>query len=409
MLVILPNSINIKYPASKHSQHNAGFAFCLGLLVLCLFFIGKVQANANSSSNKSSQTTQQLSDLQQAINQQKQNLLNTNVKISDLEQQLKTDDLAIGKIAKDLSNTSSELSATEKKLAELSAEKSQLELDKKQQEQILAKQLRAAYSAGHHDYLKLILNQEKPSKVQRTITHYQYLNTARIKEIETFKSTITQLNNITQQYQQQAAQLSELTQTQSQQKKILELSKVKQQQTLKALNKKALTEQQKLNKLEQEEKALVALLKKMAADAERAKRAKEAEKLVGLSKLKRKLSWPVKGRISHSFGSSKQGYLKWKGVLISAPIGREVKTIHNGTILFSDWLKGYGLVTVVDHGDGYMSLYGHNQALLKSVGDRVEAGEPIALVGQSGGQANSGLYFEIRHTGLAVNPKLWCK
>jgi septal ring factor EnvC (AmiA/AmiB activator) len=130
-----------------------------------------------------------------------------------------------------------------------SAQKTQLELDKKQQEQILAKQLRAAYSAGHHDYLKLILNQEKPSEVQRTITHYQYLNTARIKEIETFKSTITQLNNITQQYQQQAAQLSELTQTQSQQKKILELSKVKQQQTLKALNKKALTEQQKLNKL----------------------------------------------------------------------------------------------------------------------------------------------------------------
>ena len=270
MLVILPNSINIKYPTSKRSQHNAGFAFCLGLLVLCLFFIGKVQANANSSSNKSSQTTQQLSDLQQAINQQKQNLLNTNVKISDLEQQLKTDDLAIGKIAKDLSNTSSDLSATEKKLAELNAEKKQLELDKKQQEQILAKQLRAAYSAGHHDYLKLILNQEKPSNVQRTITHYQYLNTARIKEIEAFKSTITQLNNITQQYQQQAAQLSELTQTQNQQKKILELSKIKQQQTLKALNKKALTEQQKLNKLEQEEKALVALLKKMAADAGRA-------------------------------------------------------------------------------------------------------------------------------------------
>ena len=144
----------------------------------------------------------------------------------------------------------------------------------------------------------------------------------------------------------------------------------------------------------------------MAADAAKAK---QAENLVGLSKLKRKLSWPVKGRINHSFGSSKQGYLKWKGVFLSAPIGREVKTIHNGTVLFSDWLKGYGLVTVVDHGDGYMSLYGHNQALLKSVGDRVEAGEPIALVGQSGGQANSGLYFEIRHTGIAVNPKLWCK
>ena len=409
MFFILLNNVNIRYPNLKLSQHKAGYAFYLGFIILCLLFTGLVQANANSSSNNSSQTTQQLSDIQQAINQQKQDLLNTNVKISDLEQQLKTDDLAIGKIAKDLSNTNSELNTTEKKLAELSAEKKQLEIDKKQQEQILAKQLRAAYSTGHHDYLKLILNQEKPSSVQRTITHYQYLNTARIKEIEAFKSTITQLNDVTLQYQQQAEQLTQLTQTQNQQKKILELSKTKQQQTLKALNKKALTEQQKLAKLEREESALVALLKKMAADAERARRAKKAENLVGLSKLKHKLNWPVKGRINHSFGSNKQGYLKWKGVLISAPIGREVKTIHNGTILFSDWLKGYGLVTVVDHGDGYMSLYGHNQALLKSVGDRVEAGEPIALVGQSGGQANSGLYFEIRHTGLAVNPKLWCK
>ncbi|ARD44578.1 peptidoglycan DD-metalloendopeptidase family protein [Colwellia sp. PAMC 21821] len=364
---------------------------------------------AQADTNNNAKTNQQLSDIQQAINQQKQNLSSTNVEISDLEQQLKTDDLAIGKIAKNLANTTSELVTTRKKLDQLSTEKKQLELAKKQQEQILAKQLRAAYSTGHHDYIKLILNQEKPSSVQRTITHYQYLNTARIKEIEAFKSTITQLNDVTQQYQQQAEQLSQLTQTQSQQKQILELSKAKQKQTLQALNKKALTEQQKLAKLEREESALVSLLKKMAADAEKAKKAKEAKNLVGLSKLKHKLSWPVKGRINHSFGSSKQGYLKWKGVFLSAPIGREVKTIHNGTILFSDWLKGYGLVTVVDHGDGYMSLYGHNQALLKSVGDRVEAGEPIALVGQSGGQTNSGLYFEIRHTGIAVNPKLWCK
>jgi septal ring factor EnvC (AmiA/AmiB activator) len=94
---------------------------------------------------------------------------------------------------------------------------------------------------------------------------------------------------------------------------------------------------------------------------------------------------------------------------MAASIGKQVKTIHNGTVLFSDWLKGYGLVTVIDHGEGYMSLYGHNQALLKSVGDRVETGEPIALVGQSGGQSQSALYFEIRHNGQAVNPKIWCR
>ncbi len=383
--------------SNNNSQLNQFGSGLIGLLLL--FFSTAIFAQSDSSA----QTNKQLNDIQRAINQQKQNLSSTNVKISDLEQQLKTDDVAIGKITKSLLATSTNLTVVRKKLTELTEEKKQLDIAKKQQEQILAKQLRAAYSAGHHDYLKLILNQEHPSSVQRTITHYQYLNAARIKEIETFKVTIKKLNDVELQQQLKAEQLAKLTQTQNQQKQILELSKTKQKQTLNALNKKVLTGQQKLVKLEREEKDLVALLKKMAAAAQ------AAENLVGLSKLKRKLNWPVKGKISHSFGSSKQGYLKWKGVFLSAPIGRQVKTIHNGTILFSDWLNGYGLVSVVDHGDGYMSLYGHNQALLKSVGDRVEAGEPIALVGQSGGQDKSGLYFEIRHTGKAVNPKLWCQ
>ena len=385
----------------QHNPFNIGYLGFISL-VLLLYSINAI-AQTDTSAENSAKTNQQLSDIQQAINQQKQTLSNTNVKIGDLEQQLKTDDLAIGNIARNLVDTSNKLTTVRKKLGQLANEKKQLEIAKKQQEQILAKQLRAAYSTGHHDYLKLILNQQQPSSVQRTLTYYQYLNTARIKEIEEFKATMVQLNDVKQQYQLKAEQLAQLTETQNQQKKILELSKIKQQQTLKALNKKVLTGQQKLAKLEREETALVALLKKMAIAAQ------AVENLTGLSKLKRQLSWPVKGRIDHSFGTSKQGYLKWKGVFLSAPIGRQVRTIHNGTILFSDWLNGYGLVSVVDHGDGYMSLYGHNQALLKSVGDRVEAGEPIALVGQSGGQNESGLYFEIRHIGKAVNPKLWCK
>tara|TARA_R110000737_G_scaffold123378_2_gene155403 strand:- start:2440 stop:3621 length:1182 start_codon:yes stop_codon:yes gene_type:complete len=393
--------VNITDDSSKHGQFYIG-NFCLFFLVV-LVCSTNAFAQTDSNAENSTKTNQQLNDIQQAINQQKQTLSNTSVKIGDLEQQLKIDDLAIGNMAKNLVDTNNNLTKIRKKLGQLADEKKQLEVAKKHQEQILAKQLRAAYSAGHHDYLKLILNQQQPSSVQRTITHYQYLNAARIKEIEEFKATIVKLNDVKLQYQLKAEQLAQLTETQSQQKQLLELSKIKQQQTLKALNKKVLTGQQKLAKLEREETALVALLKKMAIAVQ------EVENLTGLSKLKRKLSWPVKGRINHSFGTSKQGYLKWKGVFLSAPIGRQVKTIHNGTILFSDWLNGYGLVSVVDHGDGYMSLYGHNQALLKSVGDRVEAGEPIALVGQSGGQSESGLYFEIRHIGKAVNPKLWCK
>lgn len=288
--------------SNNNSQLNQFGSGLIGLLLL--FFSTAIFAQSDSSA----QTNKQLNDIQRAIDQQKQNLSSTNVKISDLEQQLKTDDVAIGKITKSLLDTSTNLTVVRKKLTELTEEKKQLDIAKKQQEQILAKQLRAAYSAGHHDYLKLILNQEHPSSVQRTITHYQYLNAARIKEIETFKVTIKKLNDVELQQQLKAEQLAKLTQTQNQQKQILELSKTKQKQTLNALNKKVLTGQQKLVKLEREEKDLVALLKKMAAAAQ------AAENLVGLSKLKRKLNWPVKGKISHSFGSSKQGYLKWKEI-----------------------------------------------------------------------------------------------
>ena len=183
-----------------------------GLVGLCLSIYSLSAFSQNANTKNSDKTNQKLNEIQQAISQQKQALTTTNIKISDLEQQLKTDDIAIGRIAKSLQKTTTELNVSKNKVAKLAVEKQQLETDKKQQEQILAKQLRAAYSTGHHDYLKLILNQENPASVQRTITHYQYLNKARINEIETFKVTITKLEEVTRQQQQQTLQLTQLTQ-----------------------------------------------------------------------------------------------------------------------------------------------------------------------------------------------------
>lgn len=348
-------------------------------------------------------TDEKLSTVKNAISKQKTTIKQVGSKRQKLLSQLKSDDLAIANVINKLNKTNISLKNTKKRLNVLVKEKSQITQDKKQQETVLAKQLRTAYSTGHHDYLKLILNQQDPGSVQRTVTYYQYLNKARIKEIEQYKITIAQLVEITNQQKQQAEQLQSLEKEQTLQKVALEKNKQQRQETVAQLNKQLLNSKQKLAKLEEEEADLVAALARIA------QLSKQEVDLTGLSKLKRKLSWPVEGKINRSFGSRKQDYLKWKGVLMAAPLGRQVKTIHNGTVLFSDWLKGYGLVTVIDHGEGYMSLYGHNQALLKSVGERVETGEPIALVGQSGGQPQSALYFEIRYNGKAVNPKLWCR
>lgn len=359
------------------------------------------QSNRNESAQK--QNRAKLSDVQKAIAKQESNIFDANKQRSSLEQQLKNDDLAIAKVAKAINKIETDLETTQEKISALAIKKKQLTIAKQRQELLLAQQLRAAYTTGQHDYLKLLLNQDQSEKIQRTISYYQYLNQARTKEIDNFQVTIAQLLQVSTEHQTQIDQLQQLKDEQLQQDTKFRSSKSQRNKTLKKLSRKLLSSQQQLNKLKAEENNLNQALNKLAALI-------QAEiDLTGLSKLKRKLSWPVKGRILHRFGTRKQGYLKWKGVLISAPISRQVQTIHNGKVLFSDWLKGYGLLTVIDHGNGYMSLYAHNQTLLKSVGDRVETGEPIALIGQSGGLGQSGLYFEIRHQGKALNPKLWCR
>ncbi|MFT4869454.1 MAG: septal ring factor EnvC (AmiA/AmiB activator) [Colwellia sp.] len=374
------------------------------LVLLNLLFVFPLQAEESSrNENAQQQSREKLTDIQKAIAKQQSNIFDANKQRSSLEQQLKTDDLAISKVAKAINKIEVELSTTQDKISVLAIEKKQLTIAKKRQESLLAQQLRSAYTTGQHDYLKLLLNQDQSEKIQRTISYYQYLNQARTKEIDNFQTTIAQLLEVSTEHQTQIEYLQQLKDEQLKQDTQFRTSKAQRNKTLEKLGRKLLSSQQQLNKLKAEENNLNQALKKLSAII-------QAEiNLTGLSKLKNKLSWPVKGRMLHRFGTRKQGYLKWKGVLITAPISWQVQTIHNGTVLFSDWLKGYGLLTVIDHGNGYMSLYAHNQTLLKSVGDRVETGEPIALIGQSGGLEQSGLYFEIRHQGKALNPKLWCR
>tara|TARA_R110001583_G_scaffold1542_8_gene11980 strand:+ start:18245 stop:19411 length:1167 start_codon:yes stop_codon:yes gene_type:complete len=373
------------------------------ILVGCLLTPVECLASESDNEKAKQQNSAKLNDVQQAIAKQESNIFKTNKARSALEKQLKYDDLAIAKVAKAINETEQLLKNTQNKISSLSQEKQQLSSQKITQEQLLAKQLRSAYTTGQHDYLKLLLNQQQSEKIQRTITYYQYMNKARINEIEKFQTTIAQLIIVTTQHQKQVEHLQTLKQNQQKQRVALSENKDNRSKTLASLGKKLLSSKQQLAKLKADEANLAAALQKLTTLI------RAEVDLTGLSKLKRKLTWPVKGRLLRSFGSKKQGYLKWKGVLLGAPIGRQVQTIHNGTVLFSDWLKGYGLLTVIDHGNGYMSLYAYNQTLLKSVGDQVETGEPIALVGQSGGQDQAGLYFEIRHQGKAVNPKLWCR
>ncbi|SET86251.1 murein hydrolase activator EnvC family protein [Thalassotalea agarivorans] len=373
------------------------------IIISLAALVGLIAQPLQAQQANRAETTKKLTEVQKQIAQQKVVISDVSKQRLALEETLKADDIAIAKSARAINETAKELTKVQSKLTELNSEKRELNEQKSAQESLLASQLRSAYSNGDHDYLKLLFNQEKPSEIARTMSYYQYLNEARVNEITAFQQTIADLLKVTTEVIEQESELVALKKSQGQQRIKLQDAKISRQKTYRSLEQELQSNQQRLAQLEAEETNLVAALRKLAEIARNAVQAS------GLSKLKRQLYWPVKGRISRTFGSKKQGYLKWKGVIINARQGQEVRTIHAGTVLFADWLKGYGFVTVVDHGKGYMSLYGHNQTLLKNVGDRVETGEPIALVGQSGGQQQSGVYFEIRHNGKAVNPKIYCR
>ena len=376
-----------------------GKLFILAALTLCISPLALAAKNDSTNNDKS----QELNSVQAQIKQQKTTLVKNTQQRLLLEKKLKEGDLAISQVAKEINKTQTNIKKAQIKITTLAKTKQELTKQKTHQEELLARQLQAAYSSGTHDYLKLLLNQNKSASVQRTITYYEYLNAARIKEIDQFQLTISTLLRVTSEHEEQINSLEQFKINQNLQRLTLQGSKDERKIILKALNKDLFSGQQQLAQLEYQERSLVSALKHLESLV------REQTNLNGLNALKHKLHWPVKGKIKRSFGSQKRGYITWKGVLMSAPVGRKVNTIHNGTVLFSDWLKGYGLVMVIDHGNGYMSLYGHNQTLLKNTGDHVVAGEPIALVGQSGGQSQPGLYFEIRHRGKAVNPKTWCQ
>jgi len=291
------------------------------MLVSCLLTTINCMANDSDNEKAKQRNSAQLTDVQQAIAKQESTIFKNNKARTALEKQLKRDDLAIAKVAKAINETEQSLKKTQEKITSLSQEKKQLTSKKIIQEQLLAKQLRSAYTTGQHDYLKLLLNQKQSKKIQRTITYYQYLNQARISEIEKFQVTIAQLMLVTTEHQKQVDNLKALQKNQKQQKTALSKNKHKRSETLSSLSKELLSSKQHLAKLKTDEANLASALHKLTEII-------RAEiDLTGLSKLERKLTWPVKGKLLHSFGSRKQGYLKWKGVMLGAPIGREVQTM----------------------------------------------------------------------------------
>ncbi|MBD1581730.1 murein hydrolase activator EnvC family protein [Pseudoalteromonas sp. S16_S37] len=368
-----------------------------------LFALGISLAVTSVIANES-RTKQDLTEVQQELKKSQKNYQQQRSNIEALRTKLKAQELDIAKNAKALSLTERGIAENQQQQYTLQSEAKSLESKKQRLQKLLASQLKSAYMTGSHDYSKMLLNQEQSATLERTISYYDYFNKARINQLEELKQIFSELAENQQQLKRKQEQLAALKQQQQQRQAALIARQEERQTHLQELNAALQQTAQAIDYLKENEQTLIATLEELA-------KIQQPEEVVleGLAQNKGKLQWPSKGRLRHRFGQSKHAGMSWKGVVIQAQAGTPVNSIKQGQVVYADWLNGFGWVMVVDHGEGFMSLYGHTQTLLKDVGDLVNTGETIALVGQSGGQIRSGLYFEIRHKGSAVDPVKWCK
>ncbi len=374
----------------------------LMVLLLVLFVPSHQAAEDDDRSKRREATEKELSKLQIKIKELQTNQKKNRSSLTIEQQALKKTDLLVGKSRKALNSINRKLRKSKARLKALNTQRNRLNNDKKSQQKSLREQIRAAHAGGKQEYLKLLFNQEDPSQVGRTLVYYDYLNKARLEKIKELNLTLQKLSQVEIEIIKEQSELQQLANQQQQENNRLNGLKDNRQIAIAQLNNSLKSNSKRLAEWQANEEDLKSLLDALKQSA--ATLIPE-ESLDGLDHLKGRLTLPVKGRVKEKFGSRRgDQQMRWSGVLIASKEGRRVNAIHHGRVVYSDYLRGFGLISIIDHGEGYMSLYGHNEALYKQPGDWVEAGEQIATVGKSGGYPSSGLYFEIRYRSKAMNP-----
>jgi len=273
-----------------------------------------------------------------------------------------------------------------------------------EESRLLASQVRMAYLSGRQERIKLLLNQHDPASIGRLLTYYRFFSEYRGRNINTVSAIIEDLDRLRADAANEEQRLAGLARARNAELTELKTAQEKRHALLLALKTKISEEGSEVQRLAAQEQDLSRLIAELTSILSDYPISSEEP----FSRLKGKLTWPVAGRLLHDFGQPRAGgELKWNGVVLSAPRGREVRSVYHGRVVFADWLSGMGLLVIVDHGEGYMSLYGYNETTLKTAGDWVAPGDVIATVGESGGQPQPALYFELRQGARPVNPAIW--
>lgn len=320
---------------------------------------------------------------------------------------------ALNATEREIADINVKLLMTRKQLKQRSQRIEWLSADYRRHQQSLSDQtdrfgqlVYATYVMGRQGYIKMLLNQEDPTKLGRAITYYRYFARARAQQIAQINETMATLEQLKQRLDLENRELRGLEESQLHSRKKLNERRHERELLIARLNQRIVDQGLELKSLSRDERRLQRLLDELTAMM----RDVPAEPRTDLqfTRMRGKLHLPVRGHIQAQFNQPKKGNMRWNGLFMAAREDQPVRAVFHGRIAFADWLRGFGLLLIIDHGDGYMSLYSHNKVLYKQVGDWVETGEPIAAVGTSGGLIEPGLYFEIRHNGKPRNPLIWC-
>jgi septal ring factor EnvC (AmiA/AmiB activator) len=287
--------------------------------------------------------------------------------------------------------------------AELAEERRRREADLEAERRALAAQMRAAYMIGREEPLKLLLNQRDPARAGRMFAYYGYFGRARAGQIVRIEEHVARIEELDAELEAEQARLADLETRQRSEVARAEEARAARGEVLAALNAEARSRAASLERLRREQAAL----EKLVRELRRALQKFPSDSRSPFGRMRGQLAWPVAGRIAARFGQTRAGGLRWEGVLVASERGAPVRAVYRGRVVYADWLAGLGLLVIVDHGGGYLSLYGHNDQIYRKVGETVAAGDSVGAVGDTGGRASPELYFEIRRGGRPVDPQPW--
>jgi len=374
------------------------FSFCL------LFYSLPALADDAKVEEKKAELAevkQKIASLQQAMKQKQSVLQKEDAVLKDV-------DLRINEINNKLRELDKRKQDVHDELTDLQEKRKEIASSLDDEKLILAQQLRSAYISGHEEYVKLIMNQQDPAVVSRMLVYYRYLTESRVRTIAKINQHLELLSTLESAIRGRSVELKNLIVQERDRWQGLNIAYQEQKKAVEMIRGEIESNEKQIQRMHQDEQELLRLLEKLQEILDELL---EEEKTVTSFKAHRgSLKMPADAKVIVRYGSQRNiGNLRWKGVVLAGKLGSDIHAVYAGRVVYADWMRGFGLLLIIDHGDSYLSLYGQNESLLVEEGDWVETGQSIATMGKSGGNSKPALYFEIRHNGKPQNPLLWTR